>query len=228
MLMNKKFFIALGGSIVAPEKLDIVYLKQLKSFLEKQTRKGNKFVIVVGGGFVCRNYVKSALKIKKLSLVEQDWLGIAATRFNAFFLKTILGGLACPKIFDRPDKIKGFGKYSVIVGCGWEPGWSTDYIALKIAFAFKQKTGIIMGKPDYIYTKDPDIYKRAEPIKEMALTNYLKMIPKKWQPCLSLPIDPIAAKFANDNKMKVLVIGKDLKNLEKIIDNKSFIGTVCF
>jgi len=227
--MKNVFVIALGGSVIAPQDIDTEYLRALKTFLQSQVKKGRRFVLIVGGGYVCRRYVKAAKEISAISEKEQDSLGIASTKLNAFFLKTILGkGLAYCDILDKEKKIKSFNKNKVVVGCGWSPGWSTDYIAVKTAFNFKQKTAIIIGKPDYVYTKDPDIYRTAKPIKKISLTDYLKMIPCKWTPSLSLPIDPIAARFAKTKKMQVVVAGKSLANLKNIVEGKPFKGTICF
>jgi len=222
--MQKIFVIALGGSIIAPKEFDIAYLKNLKLFLNRQVKKGNRFLIIVGGGFVCRHYVGAASKISKLSAVEQDLLGIASIKLNAFFIKTILGNIA---FFDEVNKLD-IKKHKVVLACKGHPGQSSDGIALEIAFRLKQKQVIVIGKPDHVYTKDPDVYKDAKPIKELALRDYLKMIPNKWQPCLSSPIDPTAARFAKSKKIQVIVAGKNLKNLENIIEGKSFLGTTCY
>ena len=48
----------------------------------------------------------------------------------------------------------------------------------------------------------------------------------KWKPGLNMPFDPVAAKEAEKLKMKVVVIGKDLSNLRKVLENKKFKGTL--
>ena len=58
-------------------------------------------------------------------------------------------------------------------------------------------------------------------------TNKLKIIPKKWSPGLHSPVDPVASKLAQKKDLKIsLAYGRDLKNLENILEDKKFKGTV--
>ena len=61
----------------------------------------------------------------------------------------------------------------------------------------------------------------------ITLDDYRKIVGSKWSPRLSTPFDPTAAKFAQKNKLKVIVAaGRDLKNLQNILNDKKFKGTV--
>ena len=53
--------ISLGGSLVAPGDIDIGFLKNFKHVLLKYLGN-NKFFVLVGGGKVCRVYLKSWMK----------------------------------------------------------------------------------------------------------------------------------------------------------------------
>ena len=142
-------------------------------------------------------------------------------------LKSIFKNEAHPFLFDERFKIKSFGKYPIIIGCGWKPGWSTDFVTTQIAVDFKIKPVILLGKPDYVYTSNPDKNKSAKPIKKMNWKDYFKLIPQKWSPGLHAPIDPIAAKLAQKEKLPVIVAsGKDFKNIKNILNNKKFKGTL--
>jgi uridylate kinase len=84
-----------------------------------------------------------------------------------------------------------------------------------------------LGKPDYVYTSNPDKNKFAKPIKKMNWKDYFKLIPKKWTPGMHAPIDPIAAKLAKKEKLPVIIAsGKNFKNLKNILNNKNFKGTL--
>jgi uridylate kinase len=86
-----------------------------------------------------------------------------------------------------------------------------------------------LGKPDYVYTANPDKVKNAKPIEKMSFKDYFKLIPKKWSPGLHAPVDPIAAKLAMKKKIKIIVAsGKDLKNFEKILKREKFKGTTIY
>lgn len=225
--LNNKFVISLGGSVIAPDKININLIKKFSSFIKKETKRGNKFIIIVGGGKVSREYQQALCEISNATFEERDWIGIKATYLNSLLLKAVFKKEANPIIFDKRFKIKSFGKYSVIVGCGWRPGWSTDFVAMQIASDFGIKKVINLGKPDCVYTSDFKKDKKAKPIYRITWKDYLKIIPKKWEPGLHTPFDPIAARLARKEKMKVVVAcGKNLNNFKKIIDNKNFEGTV--
>ena len=224
----KKFVIALGGSIVFQEEIDLDFLKKFYAFIKSRILKyNNKFIIVIGGGAITRKYQQAASKISKVSNEDKDWLGIHATRLNAHLIRTIFKKQANPVIFEQRFKIKNFGKYSLIIGAGWKPGWSTDFVACQIAVDFKISKVIILGHPDYVYTKDPRKHKNAKPIKKITWQNYLKLIPKKWSPGLHAPVDPIAARLSQKENLEAVVANAlDLRNLQRILNSQIFKGTV--
>ena len=51
------------------------------------------------------------------------------------------------------------------------------------------------------------------------------MIGKKWEPGLNAPFDPVASKEAEKLKIKVFVVGRDLNNLENLLNGKKFKGS---
>jgi uridylate kinase len=225
--MSKKFVISLGGSVICPKEIDLKFLRRFYFFIKKEINRGLKFVIVAGGGYTARNYQKAISKIKKVSDEDKDWLGIEATKLNALLLKKILKKESHPIIFDKRFKIKNFGKYPIIIGSGWKPGWSTDFVTVQIAADFKIKPAILLGKPASVYTANPDKNKNAKPIEKMSWEDYFKIIPPQWSPGLHAPVDPIAAKLAQKKKIPVIVAGgKDLKNFEKILRGEKFKGTI--
>lgn len=222
-----KFIIALGGSVAFPEKIDTTFLRKFYLFIKKEIQKGNKFIIVCGGGDITRKYQKAAAKIAKVLNEDKDWIGIHTTRLNAHFLRTIFRKESHEVVFDNRFKIKEFGRHSVIIGSGWRPGWSTDFVAVQIAVDFNINQVIILGKPDYVYTADFEKDDKAKPIKRISWKDYFKLVPSRWTPGLHAPVDPIAAKLAQREKIKVIVAdGKDLKNFKKILKGEEFKGTI--
>ena len=223
----KKFVIALGGSLLFQEKIDTAFLRKFYEFIIRQTKKNRKFIIIIGGGKITRDYQKSAQKICQVSDSDKDWIGIHATRLNAHLVRAVFKKQANPVIFEQRFKIKKFGKYDIIIGAGWKPGWSTDFVAAQIAVDFNIGKVIILGKPDYVYDSDPRENTGAKPIKKITWQDYLKIIPKKWSPGLHSPVDPVASKLAQKKDLKIsLAYGRDLKNLENILEDKKFKGTV--
>ena len=164
--------------------------------------------MVAGGGKVARKYIDAVSQIGKVSDSDLDWLGIAGTKMNAELLRIIF-----------KDKVS-------VVG-GTKPGWSTDHAAMEQAKSLGAKEVIIAGDISFVYDKDPKKYKNVKPIPEISWTDYQKLIPKKWKPGLSSPVDPVAARLARKLGLCAKVLkGTDLSNFEKAIDHKPFSGTL--
>jgi len=226
---QKTIIIALGGSIICPQpgKINTNFLKKFKKLILKYIKRGYRFIIVSGGGKISRIYQQAAAKIvKKLPYEDMDWLGIHATRINAHLLRTIFRRKAYPVVLDNPKKpIKG--DWRLLIASGWRPGWSTDYITILLAERFQIKEIIDAGNIPFIYTKDHLKYKNVKTIKRIFWKDYRKLISPRWIPGLSVPIDPIAAKIAQKLKLRAFIIkGTELKNLEKVILDKNFKGTI--
>ena len=223
---GKTYIIALGGSIVFPEEINVSFIKQFKKLVEGLAVEGHRFVLVVGGGRLARMYQEAARKIAKLSDNDKDWIGIHATRLNAQLLHAIFGDMVEPVVIDNRNRIRPLRK-PVTIGSGWQPGWSTDFVTAAIAKDLKIGEFIIAGKPDYVYRKDPIKYPNAKPFDELSWKEYRKLVPKKWVPGASAPVDPIAAAFAQKHGLKAIVIdGRKLSNFKRLLKGQTFVGTL--
>jgi uridylate kinase len=231
MKNQKTFVISLGGSVIIPkpDEINVLFLRQFRKLILKFLKKGYRFVIVTGGGKICRFYQGAAEKITKVVPDDQDWIGIHCTRLNAHLLRTIFRKEACPVIFEDPFKkiSKKLLEKPVIIGAGWRPGWSTDYDAVLLAKRFGVDKIINASNVSFVFNHDVNKFKNAKKIPEISWAGYRKLIAKKWTPGLSSPIDPIAAKTAQKLGIKAIVVdGTNLKNLENIFKGDKFEGTV--
>ncbi len=240
---KQTIIISLGGSIIYPDEIDINFLRKFNLFIRRFIKKGYKFIIVTGGGKPARVFQEAAYKVSKINNEDKDWLGIHATRLNAHLLRTIFSDVADPEIIDSREKSIERAKakktseaqphtnaklwYGVTIGSGWRPGWSTDFIAAQIAADFKIKEFVNAGKPAYVFEKDPQRFPQAKKFEKLSWGAYRKLIPSKWIPGFSSPVDPIAAKLCQKEKMAAIVInGKDLKNFKNLLSGKDFQGTI--
>ncbi|MFA4998783.1 MAG: UMP kinase [Candidatus Paceibacterota bacterium] len=228
MNTKKTIVISLGGSIICPKagEINTIFLKKFRKMILKFLGKGYKFVIVSGGGKICRLYQSAATKVAKLSNEDKDWLGIHATRLNAHLLRTIFRETAYPIVLKDPAKpIKK--NWKLLIAGGIRPGWSTDYVSTLYAEKFKIKEIINAGNVSFVCDKDPAKYKNASVFKEITWNNYRKLISSKWTPGLSTPFDPVGAKLAEKLKIRVFMIkGTEIKNFEKALSGKKFKGTI--
>src|SRR5262249_5272089 len=153
---------------------------------------------------------------------EADWLGIRATRTNAHLLHTLFAAHAPKEIVEDPTKSVN-RKYPVIVAGGWKPGWSTDYCAVMAAKKTGAKKMVNFSNIDYVYTADPHKDPNATKIEKTSWAEFRKLIPEKWDPGLSSPFDPVAAKEAEKLKLEVVVMnGAKLDEFENYLSGESF------
>lgn len=224
--MNKTIIISLGGSIVMPGKVNIRFLKVFRELIIRQTRKGFRFIIIVGGGKVTREYQNAASKITKLTNEDIDWLGIHGTRLNAHLLRTIFREYAHKRVIKNPTEKNIKFREKVLIAAGWKPGWSTDYDAVMIAKNFNVNTIINLTNISYVYNKDPKKHKDAKPLEKISWQGYRKIVGDKWDPGLNTPFDPVASKVAQRLNIKVVIMkGTDLKNIDRFLNRKNFVGT---
>lgn len=224
----KTFIISLGGSVIIPEAINVAFLKKLRQSILYFVKKGHRFVLVAGGGRINREYNKAAKQLGRVKRQDLDWLGIAATRMNAELIRVVFADYAYEKVVYNPTvRLKTYKK--IIVGSGWKPGCSSDKDAVLLARQFKAKEVINLFDKDYVYDRDPDKFKDAKPLKQIKWNDYLKIIGIKWQPRLSTPFDPEAAKLARKLRIKVILLkGTNLNNLANYLAGKDWRGTLIY
>jgi uridylate kinase len=218
--------LSVGGSLIVPEEIDTTFLSSLKELVEKGIKKGKKFIIITGGGRICRKYQAAASSVTKLNAKEVDWLGIHATRLNSELVKAVFGTKAEEVVVHDPFAKIVFNK-PVLIAAGWKPGWSTDFDAVLLAKRFKATKLINLSNIDYVYTADPKTNPDATKIENISWKEFRKIIPKKWAPGLNSPFDPIASKESESIGLEVAIInGKKLGELENYLGGKEFVGSL--
>lgn len=223
--MSKTIVISVGGSLIVPNDIDTSFLKAFTSVIRDFVKDNNTFALFCGGGKVARKYIESAQKIRSMTNEQLDWLGIKATQLNAQLMKTLLEDIADPKIIQDPTRpYELVGK--VVVASGWKPGWSTDYDAVLLGKQLGVEKIVNMSDTTHVFDKDPRKYKDAQPLETISWKQYRNMCGDKWTPGLSMPFDPIAAREAEKENIKVHIIGKDIHNLRKCLGNNRCEGTV--
>jgi uridylate kinase len=220
---------SVGGSLIVPDQIDILFLSKLKNLVETQIAStGRRFIIIAGGGKTARRYQDAAGAVSNLNPEDLDWMGIHATRLNGHLLRTIFRDIAHPVMTTNPDDIIDVPKSAkLIIAAGYRPGASTDLRAVQIASHCSATKLINLSNIDYVYTADPRKDPEATPIIETSWSEFRKLIPETWSPGLSSPFDPIAAREAERLGIEVAIInGETPTEIENYLNGKEFIGTV--
>ncbi len=220
--------LSLGGSIVSPDDVDSDFVAAFRDVLSHHIdRHGEKFVIVTGGGAPARRYQAAFRRISpEASVEDQDWIGVAATRLNAALVKAAFGRYCTdPVVTDptEPTEISGM----VMVAAGWKPGFSTDYDAVVLAQRLGARLIANLSNTDGIYDADPRKNPNAKPIERLSWRELANLVGSEWIPGRNVPFDPVATRAAAPLGIPLIAAGgKDLENLQAILEGRPFRGTL--
>ena len=221
------YVISVGGSLIVPDEIDTVFLSSFKQFIIKRIEKGDRFILIAGGGKTARKYQHAASEVSGIDNEEKDWLGIHSTRLNAHLLRTIFKLWANPKIFSNFEEDDIDFREKILIGAGWKPGWSTDYDAVLLAKKYHADCIINLSNIEYVYSEDPKLNPHAKKYENISWRDFRKIVGDVWDPGMSAPFDPIASKEAEKSNLKVAIMsGKDLNNINDFLDGKKFKGTL--
>jgi len=224
--MKETIIISLGGSLIIPSEIDVGFLKDFKELILSHVEKGKKFVIITGGGKICRKYQNVARELASPTDEDLDWIGIASLKLNAELVRVMFGEHAHEKVISNLSKHFTLDK-SIVIGSAYEPGQSTDWDAVLGAKNVGAKKIINLSNTDYVYDSDPKTNKDAKKIEKISWSDYRVLIPKDWNPGLNSPFDPVASEMAEKEGMEVMIMnGKPIDNLANYLNGEIFLGTI--
>ncbi|MBI2147360.1 UMP kinase [Candidatus Woesearchaeota archaeon] len=220
----KTIVLSLGGSILAPDNINISFLRQFKALLDRFS--SFRFIIVCGGGKPARAYQEAAQElVPSIGKDSLDWVGIMATRLNAELVRVLFGEDAhAAVIIDPKERLPAARR--IIVAAGYQPGHSTDMDAVLLAKNIRATLVVNLSNIEFVYDKDPKKFKDAKKLENLSWKRFRALVGDTWAPGMNVPFDPVASKEAEQSGMTVIIAkGNDLDNLKKIILGKPFRGT---
>lgn len=212
-----KVVISLGGSVYYPKRFNRKYLQKLFQLLASYEAQ---FYIVCGGGALARERIASC----KGSTKEKDLAGVIAINDNCLRVADVFfESFSNVKIVDSYEDVSGRANF--IIGAK-KPGHSSDWNAVRVAEKVKADFVLNLSDIDYIYNKNPSIYKTAKKILELSWLEYFKIIGTRILPGGHYPFDPVASKLARKLKLNVYFInGKKLKRIDNFLEG-DLVGSV--
>ena len=226
--MKKKVIVLnLGGSLIIPGEIDLNFLQKFRKVILRNSRK-YKFIIVCGGGSIARKYI-AALRKAGINEKFQSFSGISATRMNARFMNYLFGISSEFGIPHTTETLKKYINKQDIIFCGaleYKPKQTSDSTAAELARHFKT-IFITMTNVPGLYNKNPLEHKDARLILRISWLEFCRMANKnKYQPGQHFVLDGTASKIIMQHKVPTYILGKDLKQLEKVLHGKDFKGTL--
>jgi uridylate kinase len=186
--------------------------------------EGHSVGVVVGGGEVSREYIRSASEMG-LSPYQQDTVAIHASRLNARLVAMKLGGVSSvPTSID--GMLQRLARNRVAVMGGLKPGITTDTVAALVAQRWHADILVKASDQNGIYTEDPRKNKRAKRLDKITYERMKQILGGTHRPGIHSIIDPVAVDRLMESRVRLVVLnGADAKGVIKAIHGEK-IGTV--
>ncbi len=209
--------------MLASPRIKHEYVKKFSEMIKKFLKKGYRFIIVVGGGDIAREYINVAKKFINDD-VFCDKIGIAVTRLNAMILIAALKGYVYEEVITDTKGLSFDNKIKILGGT--VPGQTTDSVAAEAARESRADLLIYATNVDGIYDKDPRIYKDAKLIRRISFDELVKYSIRKHEAGIRGVIDKKAAEIIRRNKIRTIFLnGKRIENIEKALLGED-VGTI--
>lgn len=224
--------VSLGGSIVAPDGVDVPYVRAFRAVLVDYLQNtDDKIILIVGGGGPARRYQAAYRSIlaSDANAAGQadalDWIGIMATRLNAELIRQVMvPHCQDPVVYDPTGPIRFTGR--VLIGAGWKPGFSTDFDAVLLAERFGAGTVVNLSNIAKVYTADPRHNPNARPLDHVSWGEFRLIVGDDWAPGINVPFDPVATRKAASLGLRVIAAaGSNLDTVGAILRGQPFDGT---
>lgn len=218
-----KAVLRIGGSVLgSPPSAKVV--NGYADIVSDLNHEGHSVAVIVGGGQVSRDYIKSASAMG-LSPYQQDTVAIHASRLNARLVAMKLGGVSSvPTSID--GMLQRLARNRVAVMGGLRPGITTDTVAAMVASRWRADLLVKASDQNGIYTEDPRINKRAKKLDRINYEKMKQILGGTHRPGIHSIVDPVAVDHLLETRIKLVVLnGADPRGVLKAIRGEK-IGTV--
>lgn len=186
--------------------------------------EGHSVAVVVGGGQVSREYIRSAEKMG-LSSYQQDTIAIHASRLNARLVAMKLGGVSSvPTSID--GMLQRLARNRVAVMGGLKPGITTDTVAAIVAQRWGADLLVKSSDQEGIYTADPRSNRKAKKLDKLSYDRMKEILGGAHKPGIHSIVDPVAVEQLATSKIRLVVLnGSNPRGVLKAVHGEK-IGTL--
>jgi len=219
--MTPPLVISLGGSVIVPDGPDSRFIRSFVRFIRRVSRRRRVFIIT-GGGATARRFVAAARQAGVRDQRSLHWIGVRACQLNAMMLQAAFG-LPGEAVTDRSALARTRGRTVVVAPS--VPGTTSDYGSVLVARSVGASDIINLSNVDGVYTADPRTHRHARRIPSMTWTEFRRQFSGRLKPGMHVPFDPVASRLAERLGFRVIVVGRNLNNLNRLISGRIFTGT---
>ena len=218
-----KTVLRIGGSVLgSPPSASVV--NDFAEVVSQLNYEGHSVGVVVGGGQVSRDYIRSASQMG-LSPYQQDTVAIHASRLNARLVAMKLGGVSSvPTSID--GMLQRLARNRVAVMGGLRPGITTDTVAALVAQRWRADMLVKASDQNGIYSEDPRTNKKAKKLDRMSFEKMKQILGGTHRPGIHSIVDPVAVNMLVESRIKLIVFnGDEPKGVLKAVHGEK-IGTL--
>jgi uridylate kinase len=218
-----KVVLRMGGSILGSPPLASV-VDAYGKVISDLNYEGHSIGVVVGGGQVSRDYIRSASQMG-LSPFQQDTIAIHASRLNARLVAMKLGGVSSvPTSID--GMLQRLARNRIAVMGGLRPGITTDTVAAIVAQRWRADLLVKASDQNGIYTADPRVNKKAKKLDRITYEKMKELLGGEHRPGIHSIVDPVAVGHLYESRVKLVVFnGRDPRGVVKAVHGEK-IGTL--
>ena len=222
-VIGLKVVLRIGGSVLgSPPSVDVV--DGYSRAIAELNSDGVSVAVVVGGGRVARDYIRSARGMG-LSPYQQDTVAIHASRLNARLMAMKLGGVSSvPTSID--GMLQRLARNRVAVMGGLKPGITTDTVAAIVAKRWDADLLVKGSDQDGIFTADPKKNRKAKMLDRLTYERMKEILGGEHTPGIHSIVDPVAVQHLAESRIKLIVLnGANPRNMLKAVRGEK-IGTL--
>jgi uridylate kinase len=223
----KRTVISLGGSILVRNEDDPRFIDGFREIL-RSFPEDHRFIIITGGGRTARDYIKIGRELGS-DEATLDWVGIGATRLNAWLVISSLGKDCYPRPVETLEEaIQASSSHRFVIGGGTHPGHTTDTVAALIAERWNADSFLNLTAVNGAYTSDPNKDADARKIDTMTSWELMDLVSGTITGAGSHSVmDPVASKIIHRASLKTFILnGRDLEAVTRCLNGSDFDGTV--
>jgi len=224
-LFKEKIIIAVGGSLLVPDTIDINFIKDLRKIISGLVNQNYQVILVPGGGKTARNYQEALKELHQTDSEGLDWVGIKSIHLNSELLYRVFADFDVHPIIYKSEELKEIHS-SLVIKAAFKPGHSSDMGAVRMAEISGAIRIINFSNTTHVYDADPRTNINAKKFDKLSWSEYRNVIPTEWVPGMSAPFDPVASQLAQELGITVAVLGASVENLQNYLDGNTFEGTL--
>ena len=220
--------VSVGGSVLLTGSGDSEYIERLAELL-RRLGADRPLVVTTGGGRTAREYIQLGRALG-LTEFELDEVGIEVTRLHARLVAARVGPPAPARPPSTvPAVVEQLRTGSPVILGGTEPGHTTDGVAALVAVRIRAARVVNATDVDGVYDRDPRGHPEARRIERLSWPEFRAMVHagSSGEAGQNFLFDRLGADaLARAHIPLLIVLGRNLENLEAAVTGRPFRGTL--